>query len=176
MAVVWTHAAQATRPFLTQMEIPVVSKPFKLVFWKLILACDTACSACIEGSPTSCLSCPSGKFLSGATCVSSCPSGLVAEEGLCKGSRGEDENLCAPGKYNDLTGQQSSSACKTCPPGKYCAGFKATAVTGNCGGGYYCSSNAELAKNIDDAYGIGVTNPTGGRCAVGNYCPEGSNA
>lgn len=70
----------------------------------------------------------------------------------------------------------SSSACKTCPPGKYCAGFKATDITGNCAGGFFCSSNAELAKNIDDAFGVGVSNPTGGRCSPGYYCPEGANS
>ena len=177
MAVVWRPAAPDLKNSRMLMPVCVVSKPsISVSLGAYFIACDATCATCIEGNPTSCLSCPANNYLYGTSCVPSCPANLVAEEGLCKGSRGENENLCAPGTYNDVTGSMSSSSCKTCPPGKYCAGYKATAVTGNCAPGYYCSSSAQFAKNIDDLLGIGSSNPTGGRCRVGYYCPEGSNA
>lgn len=39
----------------------------------VITVCDSACQGCTSGSPSVCVSCPSSKYLSRGSCVSTCP-------------------------------------------------------------------------------------------------------
>lgn len=78
--------------------------------------------------------------------------------------------MCEPGFYNDIEGARSPTACRKCAPGKYCPGYMAEKEEGLCAPGYYCTGGAKYAKNHDGVEMSG-TNPTGGRCPAGSYCP-----
>ncbi len=93
-----------------------------------MVACSTGTYQPYTGQ-SSCLTCPSGSVCSGAT-VTQCQKGTYATStsSVCeqcpKGyycTGGSNITKCADGTYNDLVGQSSSSACKSC-----------TSVVANC--------------------------------------------
>ena len=70
-----------------------------LFFWGVIylLACSTVNSYCTScTSSTTCTGCSSGKYLSGVTCVATCPSGTYPNSGVCTG-----KNCLMPCYWND---------------------------------------------------------------------------
>lgn len=56
--------------------------------------------------------------------------------------------------------------CHQCTPGWHCLESGLVAPTGQCLGGYFCSSGAILATPVDLSYGS--------RCPAGSFCPQGS--
>ena len=63
---------------------------------------------------------------------------------------------CPAGTYNDALMGESVTDCKSCLPGKYCAGTGNKVPDGDCDVGYYCP-------------GGDSTNQPATQCAVGEY-------
>ena len=117
-----------------------------------------------ETGQGSCSNCAAGYYcLEGAYQMVSCPKGYYCPLNTAYG----EQYPCDVGKYNNLLGQTSSSACKSCDKGKYCATLGADSITGSCAEGYYCISGAKVSKPTDGT--------TGNICPIGYYCPEGSS-
>merc|ERR1711871_1305911 len=83
-------------------------------------------------------------------------------------------SLCPPGRYNNRSGSDSETACSTCDPGKYCAGFGNALPTGPCRAGYFCSGGAASATQEEAPTGH-WSSPGSAialACSVGTFNPE----
>ncbi|XP_062606170.1 multiple epidermal growth factor-like domains protein 6, partial [Saccostrea cucullata] len=112
-----------------------------------------------------CLDCPIGHY-----CVIGTSDPVPCPEGFWCPVRSVSANLnpCLIGQYLNTTGGQKAADCLSCSPGKYCETTGLSTPTGNCDGGWYCTSGATVARPTMTAQG--------GQCTVGNFCPNGSSA
>ena len=88
---------------------------------------------------------------------------------------------CNNGTYNNATGGSSDAACQLCDPGFYCPGTGLSQPAGPCAGGWYCTLGSWSDKPAVLGNDTGVTcdcpaQSIGGKCLVGTFCPEGSDA
>ncbi|RUS80924.1 hypothetical protein EGW08_011305, partial [Elysia chlorotica] len=129
-----------------------------------------------------CTACPAGYYcLENSTDYSHqiCPSGHYCPQGTTS----PYANPCLKGTYNPVNGSQDSGDCLPCPPGQYCETDGLSSPSGNCSGGWYCTSGAWLAQptfsdnttaNLSEC-SCPLANYTGGQCWQGTYCPSGTN-
>ncbi|XP_053729819.1 SCO-spondin isoform X1 [Synchiropus splendidus] len=121
-----------------------------------------------------CLRCPAGFYcdgsagsdtsrLSGTQQPTLCPKGHYCPPG----AESAVAFPCPAGTFSGQMGLSSISGCEPCPPGSYCASFGLAAPTGACSPGYLC-----LLRSLSSQPGDGAT---GGRCAAGWYCPQGTS-
>ena len=116
-----------------------------------MVACSTGTYQPYTGQ-SSCLTCPSGSVCSGAT-VTQCQKGTYATStsSVCeqcpKGyycTGGTNLTKCADGTYNDLVGQSSSSACRSCS-GVVANCKNCLLTTGQCSA---CNDGYELKNGV----------------------------
>ena len=55
---------------------------------------------------------------------------------------------CPPGTYNNDTGLQQESDCKSCIGGKHCSSYAAVEPTGDCDEGHYCEFGVDRPQPI----------------------------
>lgn len=112
-----------------------------------------------------CLNCPAGYYCTVNTSDPiPCPEGYYC----IAASTLPNQGPCPAGTFNNLTGMDAQADCQSCTPGMYCENQGLSYPTGYCLGGWYCTTGAETNQPSDPA--------TGGRCTVGNFCPNGSSA
>ena len=80
--------------------------------------------------------------------------------------------LCIPGTFSNMMGLSSVDECALCTPGKYCATFGLTAVSGNVQAGYYCPGSCidqfgRSANTSDCSFDFRI-------CPSVHYCPTSS--
>ena len=90
-----------------------------------------------QAEQASCITCPAGYF-----CVAGSTSpGVICPLGhYCPA--GTPTNIsypCPTSTYNPQTGAHTSTQCKACKPGHYCASTGLGAPTGQCAAGYFCT-------------------------------------
>jgi hypothetical protein len=103
------------------------------------------------------------------------PLGAKIGTEYCPGS-GRDLS-CPAGTFNADIGQSSSSVCTPCAAGKYSNVRASTCLL--CQPGSYCPGNSSAIPCPQGTYGdsTGLTSATcSGPCAVGFFCPPGSNS
>ncbi|OAF66035.1 hypothetical protein A3Q56_06248, partial [Intoshia linei] len=135
------------------------------------------------------LTCPAGKYCGTyglATPTGDCDAGYFCSGGD-RYAANSKINLCAvghfcsqgttsatpcpPGTYSNSRGLKSSAQCQKCPMGKYCAGTKNIAYTGDCSQGFYCPPGQSSPSNVN------YECPAGGSlkpilCPAGKYQPN----
>ncbi len=117
---------------------------------------QNSCTQCVAGGycPSSALAspiaCPAGSF---------CPTGSV------------QPLYCHEGTYRATTGAAVDTDCTTCPGGEYCRNIGATAYSGPCDAGFYCT---EGAFHSSPAYTSDLVRARFGPCPTGKYCPAES--
>ncbi|KPP71460.1 SCO-spondin-like [Scleropages formosus] len=111
---------------------------------------------------TQCWSCPAGMYcLAGTAHV--CPAGFY-----CPENSGYDSKPCPEGTYSPDPGLTMASQCKECDGGHFCSLRNATAPSGLCSAGYYCTrGNTSPQPHPQDP-------GEGGACPAGHYCPRGT--
>ena len=127
-----------------------------------------------------CSVCPPGFFctpqliIENSIAYQSCPAGFYCPEGT-----GFDWIPCPVGTYSNTTGLYQSSQCSVCDGGMYCTHLNATAVTGRCYPGYFCTSGNIHPDPLQGSYcgniSLNLITPVGGLCPVAHYCPSGSS-
>jgi hypothetical protein len=131
--------------------------------------CDPGSYSPLPGQ-ASCLICPAGYFcLAAAVNYSSnaCPPGYYCPNGTVSAH----QYPCPPGTYRSLPLGINAASCLSCPGGQYCAGQAQTAVSGNCAGGYYCTTRVSSPTPA-----AGGSDGVGGPCEAGTFCPSPSVA
>ncbi|EDV25654.1 uncharacterized protein TRIADDRAFT_55968 [Trichoplax adhaerens] len=73
---------------------------------------------------------------------------------------------CSAGTFSNVTGLKNALECFNCTAGKYCGEDGLTKPSGDCYGGFFCTSGASTPSPTD---GI-----TGNKCSAGHYCPNGT--
>nr|XP_009672374.1 PREDICTED: zonadhesin-like [Struthio camelus australis] len=111
-----------------------------------------------------CHACAEGEYCVPGEKPQPCPQGFY-----CPGGTGLDWQPCPPGTYSPEQGQGSRTSCRACDGGKFCQYHNATAVTGECWEGYYCTQGSY--KPNPDA----VIQGRAGPCPAGHYCPRGTS-
>ncbi|KAJ8368244.1 hypothetical protein SKAU_G00082720 [Synaphobranchus kaupii] len=111
---------------------------------------------------TACWPCPPGRYCVEGT-IQLCPTGFYCPEGS-----GYDWMACPEGTYGADAGLAAISQCRECDPGHYCGQRNATAVTGPCQEGYYCSRGNISPQPYSHSAGEGSP------CPAGHYCPRGA--
>lgn len=110
-----------------------------------------------------CDTCPANSYCFESNTAQTCEAGYY-----CPGSN--KKKACFPGKHGTVAGQATEgTACTTCPAGKACVEFGITTNYRTCKAGYYCLSGSISSIPKDNT-------ERGGRCARGEFCPEGSSA
>ena len=71
---------------------------------------------------------------------------------------------CPPGTFSVASGLWDVDNCTQCTGGSYCSQPNATAVTGQCDAGYYCTLGSDTNQPDVNATG------TAGPCPTGHYC------
>ena len=127
--------------------------------------------------------CPAGTYgngtTNGSTQAESCK---TCDKGYyCTG--GPSRTECGNGKYNDLTGQTSSSACKSISAGCYGSNGTSSCPNSCTGRTKYSAAGATSCSTVSTGYyttgcNSSNNNCTGQtKCVAGNYCTNGvSNA
>jgi hypothetical protein len=96
-----------------------------------------------------------------------CPAGYYCPQGTLA------EVACAAGTYQPLEGAAAIGECLSCPPGKYCNIAAASAPSGSCTAGYFCTSGETNPSPAANICNIGYTCPTGSsqqiKCDVGSF-------
>ena len=131
----------------------------------LPLPCSNGTYSPTLGS-SSCTVCPAGYYCPEATIDFTdypCPLGHYCTHG----TKYATEFPCPVGTFNSYYGATNISGCVECSPGSYCSSEGLDDVTGLCDPGYYCVAAASNPQPINST--------TGGRCNLGQYCPEGSS-
>lgn len=109
-----------------------------------------------------CPACPANQYCFDTNSPQDCEAGYY-----CPGSN--QKKACFPGKYGQtaLAGDEPT-ACDTCPAGRACENFATTTNSQVCSAGYFCAAGSisSIPKNVTHG---------GGRCTIGNICPEGSS-
>ena len=108
-----------------------------------------------------CLTCTAGHYCIMGTNPEDCPAGWY-----CPAGTGHVWQPCPIGTYSAALGLSNETQCTSCSGGFYCESTNATAVTGPCDQGYYCTTGAESATPS------GLTAATAGPCPMGHYCPQ----
>mgnify|MGYP006268382139 CR=1 FL=1 len=93
-----------------------------------------------------------------------CPAGHYCETTFSK-------QPCPLGTYNPTTGNVSSTACITCPAGRFCP--SANVSPGVCGSGYYCPAGSGNPTLCGEGFYC-ATSDTQIRCPAGVQCPPGT--
>ncbi|EDV28435.1 uncharacterized protein TRIADDRAFT_51343 [Trichoplax adhaerens] len=130
---------------------------------------------------SSCNTCEAGYYCIESHQPRSCPEGYY-----CPAGTGNDWKSCPRGTYSSISGLHDISQCKPCDAGKYCNQEHATAPTGDCYAGYYCSSGSDRPNPSGDNITTIIGNDTcpyfqgkqtgdGAPCPAGHYCPQGSD-
>ncbi|XP_075046430.1 uncharacterized protein LOC142107145 [Mixophyes fleayi] len=112
---------------------------------------------------TECHICPAGKSCMPGTIPQPCPRGFYCLQGT-----GLDWRPCHPGTYSSELGLESAAGCRACDGGSYCMFYNSTSVTGDCTGGYYCTTFSQRPDPEEEIPG------SAGPCPTGHYCPRGS--
>ncbi|KAJ8613418.1 hypothetical protein CTAYLR_002283 [Chrysophaeum taylorii] len=147
-------------------------------------ACDTTglstpVTACAEGyfcanqnngaeSATPLCPSPAGNFCNGTKTHTYfvCPRGSY-----CVVGTGTAQSPCPPGRYGHTNGLKSELECATCPAGKFCPSYGATAPAGNCLAAYYCPEGS-ISGNGTIEGGISHLCPSGSFCSSGSKAPH----
>ena len=119
-------------------------------------------------SLTSCGNCPAGEY-----CPSGSSSGIQCSSGHYCPENSAAPVPCPAGTFSTALGLSAAlgaNGCTACDPGSYCAISGATAVTGLCDAGFFCSGGATSPRPTDEA------TEGGDICPMGAYCPEGSDS
>ena len=84
------------------------------------------------------------------------------------------------GTYSNIPMLKEERECTPCDPGKFCASWNMTTVSGDCDPGYYCVSGSHTATpqltNLTHCPATFSHLSIGGKCPSGNYCPVGSKS
>ncbi|CBY39199.1 unnamed protein product, partial [Oikopleura dioica] len=119
----------------------------------------------VAGNDT-CKLCPDGKFCDPREdSTLPCPKGFT-----CKmETEGEPLKKCPKGSYKIRDG---NSDCLDCPLGKYCDGAEPWDTTGDCAGGFVCTSAgfAEYPFDVSPYFPECLPNSTSSECEAGNHC------
>lgn len=139
---------------------------------------------CPEGSPNP-VPCEAGRYqneTTQATCRI-CPPGfycndtygpvisygqfLCIEGHYCPGgTKYAEEFKCPPGTFNNRTGMDEQSDCRTCTGGMVCDEWGLVTPYKLCGAGYFCREGANsTTPNLGEKADI---------CPAGFYCPQGT--
>jgi hypothetical protein len=115
----------------------------------------------------SCTTCDAGYYCPsiGMSTKTDCPVGYYCPSGCV------DPIPCPPGTFRATTNAQSSSDCTFCTAGKYCATYGLSAVTGDCGAGFFCEIGSAYQYPRDL---VEETNYKYGPCPKGYYCLAGT--
>ena len=122
------------------------------------LPCEPGTYSNTSGSEM-CLQCINGFYCTSSTVDPfnfPCPVGHYCPTG----TKFSQQNPCRLSTYNPSLNAIDSTACLTCPAGRYCNGTGLDAPSGECMQGSFCSA--------------GSTSPDGVLCEPGNYCPAGA--
>lgn len=111
-----------------------------------------------------CWNCTAGHYCVTGLDPELCPPGFYCPQGT-----GVIWQSCPPGTFSMLQGLWHVDNCTQCSGGRYCSKINATAVTGLCSAGYYCTSGSNTAS--PEINNTGVASP----CPPGHYCPEGTS-
>ncbi|CAH1789577.1 unnamed protein product, partial [Owenia fusiformis] len=112
-----------------------------------------------------CLDCPGGQYCEQTGLTT--PTGLCKAGYYCTGGSATDQPptaYCVAGEYCP----EGSHIQTPCDPGWYCATDYLGAMSGQCFGGYYCTSSATMPNPNDGT--------TGDICPHGAFCPNGTAA
>jgi hypothetical protein len=82
---------------------------------------------------------------------------------------------CPAGTFNNKTLRESLADCELAPPGSYSQGSGNVNPTGQCSVGYYCPGGAVTSTPSCEGP-AGTICSTGGRCAPGQVCGEGTSS
>ena len=146
---------------------------------------------CVRGSssPTPCL--PGTYMLSTkASSCDICPAGFFCtpQHGIhpvecsagfyCPEGTGVDKFSCPPGTYGLSTTLSHVDNCTQCDAGQFCDVLNATAPSGPCAAGYFCTIGSNTQTPDQDYSGTAGACPEGFYCGVGSPvptpCPEGT--
>ena len=91
---------------------------------------------------------------------------LCIEGHYCpEGTKYAEEFKCPPGTFNNRTGMDDQSDCRTCTGGMVCDEWGLVTPYKLCGAGYFCREGANsTTPNLGDKADI---------CPAGFYCPQG---
>lgn len=102
-----------------------------------------------------------------------CPAGFYCPEGT-----GVDKLSCPPGTYGHDVGLSNEQNCTQCDAGQYCDSLNATAPSGPCRAGYFCTVGSDTPTPEDGFTGTAGACPEGFYCEIGSTvptpCPEGT--
>ncbi len=93
-----------------------------------------------------------------------CREGHYCPEGTAMGA----ERECTRGTFSNVPGRFAPEHCSDCPPGMFCDKFGATAPSGPCEQGRYCSGRATISRPEDAEFGS--------VCQENTFCGVGSGA
>ena len=142
---------------------------------------STSPTPCLGGTymlstkASTCDVCPEGFYCTPQTGIDPvvCPAGFY-----CPLGTGFDWRGCPPGTYGNDVGLVSASNCTQCDGGEYCDSFNATAPTGFCTAGYFCTIGSDSPTPDEGFSGTAGPCPAGFYCEVGSIvptpCPEGT--
>ena len=89
-------------------------------------------------SASICTTCPAGYYCTTGDSLTDCPVGFY-----CPSGTGPDWQPCPAGTFNNQVRIEDVASCTACLDGSYCSEENATAVTGDCTAGYYCTEGAD---------------------------------
>lgn len=145
-------------------------------------------TACVSGTyqpdaeQEDCLVCPAGSYCDLDEAIAEKQSGaaetshgvVIAKTCLAgyyclEGTNTAYQHPCPIGTFSNVTGLELSTQCTKCYPGYYCDALNIIEPPGLCSAGYYCVLQ-------ETTHSPSAVTTTGGPCAQGTYCVEGSSS
>ena len=120
-----------------------------------------------QNGSLSCLLCPGGYYCTNGVITLLCPMGFY-----CPSGTGLDWSPCPHGTYSNQIGLNYSIQCMPCDGGSYCNRLNATAVSGDCSAGFYCTRGVDTATPVNYSSSLeSCADWIGDICPIGHYCP-----